>query len=335
MKILKGFLNFFGIVLAVVLSVLLLICLIATPVITSVTNIATPKTVQKILTNIDYEEMLEEVEANSEAKVESLGVSADTIQTFMESNATKETLELYLDDVKAMLSDEDVEKGFTPEAVKAIVDEHIDEICDISYDLVKAENPKITKEELKSEISENSEDVAQVYLEVLPDTKELINLEAMNSDTVNLLKSLTSGSIKLYVYVVILVLSLLIFGCRFVRFKGFMWLAVIYVLGAIFAFITRYTVNSLWQIAFSKILPISPDVMAPAVSVALSQFIVIGIVLLVLAAVFIFAFIYLRKKLKKQIPDFANAPVFNDFTEQAASFEAETEKVDAENNQTV
>lgn len=335
MKILKIFLNFFGVVLAVFLSILLLTFLILTPVISSATNVITPKTLQKILTSIDYKEIISENKPDVEINEENTGLPADTIESLMQSDTAKDIIELYTNDVSAMLSGENNAKSFTPEAIKDIINDNIDEISDITFELTKEENPQITKEEIKTEILKDVDKSAEELSKLLPDTEELINVDSMDEQTLNALKTLADGSMRLYIIGTVLILSLLIYGCRFMRFKGFMWLAVVYILGAVFAFVARIASNTLWRTVIADSLPFSPDIIAPAVSIALSQFIIIGIVLLVCAAAFITAFVFGRKNLKKQNTVLSEAPVFIENSKLIAEPETEISETPADNNQTL
>ncbi len=300
MKILKGFLNFAGIVLAVILSILLLVALIVTPIISSATDMINPKTLQKVFASIDYEQILASSDSGVEIDEDGSGLPNSTIQGLMKTEIIKEMLELYIQDATTVLSGENKEKEYTPTAIKGILTENIDEVTDIAFELLKEEDPQITKEELKTQMLSDIDQISEDLSKLLPDTEELIDVDSMDEETLNVLRTFATGGFKLYIFGAAIILSLLIYGCRFVRFKGFIWLAVVYILSALSVFGTRSALSTLWQELLGDSLPFSPEILAPAMGIVLSQYLISGIVLLVLAAVFITAFVFGRKYLRQK-----------------------------------
>ncbi len=298
MKTLKILGNVFGIVLAVILSVALLAMLIVSPVVSAASNLTRPETIQKIISNIDYAKLFASNSEGIEAAMSEYGVPVGAINEIMQTEAVGDVIELYVKEFDASLNG-DVQKYLTPDAIKEIAGNNIDALSDIAFKFVPEEEipnnipVEEVKEEIKSGIIKNVDDNAEKIVSLLPDTKELLG-ENTNTQVVETVKYVRNGAFTTALWVAVAILSLLIYGCRWPRFKGFMWLGVDFLIGTAATLLLGAFLNGFLLDMIIGLIPFSADIIAPTISAVADEIINIGIVLAVLTAVSISAFIVAR-----------------------------------------
>ncbi len=198
--------------------------------------------------------------------VEVQGISADIVQDIMGSDAVGEVLDLYMDDAFAALEGNGGEVSLTPEALQGIAGEHMDELVDIAKNFL-GEDMELTDAQVEEFVNMTIEENAETIIEMLPSVGEILPVvgetaqpsadgssagignssntsvaqenaavEAVttmpDSMLVDALVSLRNGTSMVAIVIVAAVLSLLILLCRIKRFRGFMWLGVVYLLSA-------------------------------------------------------------------------------------------------------
>ena len=316
MKALKIIGNIFGILFAIVLSILLLVTLIASPIVTAASDFVKPETIRETVTKIDIQKILVDNNIDLGAAMEDYGIPSEAVGEIMKTDAVGEVVELYAKELGAAISGEDV-SYITPDAIKQIADENLSDLVDIAYSFVSEENlPEDTtieevKTKVKTGLKEYVDTNAEEIVSFLPNPKEII-VETVNTEIIETIRYVQNGTFTTALWIAIAVLSLLIFGCRWPRFKGFMWLGVVFLLGAAFTFALSSVLNTALIDYIIAMIPGFEGVVAPAMATVSASIIKMGIILAVLTAVFIAAFVvgrvFLAKK-KKAAATVNNAPV--------------------------
>ncbi len=298
MKTLKIIGNVFGIVLAVILSVVLLVMLVVAPVLSAASNLTKPETIQKVISNIDYSKLLASNSSGIEAAMSEYGIPVNAIGEIMKTEAVGDVIELYVNEFDAALNGEP-QKYITTDAIKEIANRNIDVLSDIAYKFVpENEIPEgisveAAKEKIKVGIANNVDANAEKIVALLPDANKLI-ADNSNSQVTESIKYVRNGAFTTVLWGIVAVISLLIYGCRFPRFKGFMWLGVVFLIGTVLTLLLGAFLNGFLLNTVVGLIPFSADIIAPTVSAVADEIINIGIVLAILTAVSISAFIVAR-----------------------------------------
>lgn len=246
MKVLKAILNGFGIFFAVIFSIVLTLALIATPVVSVASSFLETETLHTVVKEIDYAEILVSNEEVADT-LEENGLDAETITSIVESEAVEKTMDLYMEDFFAALEGEVEEKNLTPEAIKAIAYEHMDEIVEIAKEYKDPANT-VTEAEIQDQISTVVEEYADEVVELFPEPEAL----GLTEDTVSpeqqvvvsTVKYLRNGAAMWGMVLVVVILSVLILVCRLKNFQGFLWLGIVFSLAAFFAFVVSLVMGS-------------------------------------------------------------------------------------------
>lgn len=283
MKALKSICNVFGILIAIVLSLVLLVFLIVSPVFSGVTSLVRSETLHGIVRQIDFSELI---------VADPSDPSAAILGELMQTELIDEVMELYIDDVLSYL-DGSTQSALTADTINSLVQTHMDELLPIMREYAGAD-PAIDDETLKQVIVSMFD--GEALIEMLPSPADLgITEEVIFALSLVRSNVLLTGSIILFA-----VLSLLIFCLRWPRFKGFMWLAVVYIIGALFNLTSGAGVSVAIPTLVSGYEPGLSGVLSPVLAVLTRSFLINGAVLGVLAIVFIVIFALGRKALKKK-----------------------------------
>lgn len=290
MKAVKIILNIFGIILASVLSIALFAMLIASPIVSAATNMITPNTIEQVVSDIDVEALLDNVMPEENES----GIPKEVISQVLESDVGKEFIELYSEEFSAAFKGEATE-GISADDLKQLFNENIDEIVDIMHPYV-SEEEQITKEELKTTLSQELDTFAEEIVAELPDASQIINTEE-NNEMMQALTFVLSGTILKICIAAVIILSGLIYALRFPRFKGFMWLGSVYFLATCVVLIIGFagtSVAGLSNLLLENIPAEIIGIVTPLISVIFAKITNGGLVLLALTALFITAFILCR-----------------------------------------
>lgn len=284
MKALKSICNVLGILIAIVLSLVLLVFLIVSPVFSGVTSLVQSETLHNIVRQIDFSELM--VADPSDPSAAMLG-------ELMQTDLMGEVMDLYIDDVLSSLDGTSAQPALTPSAVNALVLEHMDELLPIMREYA-GDDPAIDDEILKQVIVSMFD--GESLVTALPSPADLgITEEVIYALSLIRSKALLTGSIILAA-----VLSLLVFALRWPRFKGFMWLAVVYIISALFNLASGAGVSVALPTLAAGYDPRLSGVLLPILAVLTSAFFTSAAILGVLAIAFILIFVFGRKALKKK-----------------------------------
>ena len=243
MKIFKKICDVFGIILAWVLSIVLVVMLFVTPMTFSALSMLEADTITQVVTEVvnqfipkdsaaDYrvDRLTETTGTTANGNVlEDLlkdQVPAEVLESILSSNAAKEFLDTYAQDISNAITDSDAEPLLNAEKLKQIAGGNIDEIVDIVRQLDPTLTDKDTQK-LKDAILVEVENNAEEFLNALPKPDQIIEEVTQENPELEMLLQILAmrDTIKMVIVGFIAALCLLIFLLRFPGCKGFRWVA--------------------------------------------------------------------------------------------------------------
>lgn len=257
----KKLLNVLGILVAWLLSIALVVMLIVTPILFSALSLLNADTITKVVTDTlsyvadhaggepsaENAQVMTLSNTNQSASAEDAGkdmlesvfgdkISQEHIEAILSSNAVKELIEAYTDDLTNAITGGSQEASFNADKIKSIVNNNIDEIVEgLQENIPELADTDVA--ELKSNIQKAVEENAEEIVNALPKPEEikeqLIDDNPVLEAAIEIIAM--KNTIKLAVIGVIVLLSVLIFVCRIPRLRGFRWLAVNLFVGGSFA----------------------------------------------------------------------------------------------------
>ncbi len=318
MNTFKKIVNVFGIIFAVMMSIVLFVMLIVSPVVSAASSITKPQRIREILITVDFMEKIEFDEGKTlEETLEEEGVSDAAIDDLMESDTAIKILDLCQKDIEAALNGDFDAEHLTAEAIEEIVDDHIDDIAEIikEHD-TKDKSIKEIKKDVRDIVEKNSEQFADQMGKI---SKTIVG--DIHEEERVIIRNVTNGTYFLYLLGAIIILSLIVYGLRFPRFKGFVWLTVVYGISACFIGLllnpASFVGDKIIDIVLDALGNIDSDFIVPVLEVILSKTYVFAIIFGVFAVLFLLAFVFLRfilpiiKKNKKSEPtEMSNTPAY-------------------------
>ena len=293
MGILKKIANVFGVLAALVLSLVLAVVLIASPALSAATSFVQTETIYKVVKEIDYTELIEPGGAVSD----SAGIDAELVDSLMKTELVSELIDLYVDRLFAVLEGTAETVNITADELVEIGKAHADELVPI----VKAYLGETVPLELDDDTIlkltvQMLEEKADELVSEIPTLEEL----GLEDWMLTAIRELRNGDILRDVLGMAAVLSILVVLCRWIRFKGFMWLGVVYLGSAVMNLIAAIGIGKKTSILFPGVIPVSGGV-NEAISGVLSDELMKGAgILAVLAVLFIVIFAVGRKLMKKK-----------------------------------
>ena len=286
MKVLKFFGNLIGVLVAIVLSLVLLVTMVTAPVFSGATNLVQNETLHSVVKSIDFAELLGAAD---------MGEGNELVGQLMETEAAKAIINLYIDDTLALLDGSGAQPTLTVEAVKSLVQANMAELLPILRNAMGV-TEGVTDQMLEQYILLMFDEMGAELINSLPTPQELgLGEEVLLAISLFRSKLLLTG-----VTIAIIVLSLLILLFRFPRFKGFMWLTVVYLLSAISAVGMGASISSLLPNLIATVEPMLVGVVTPIALLLSKSFFTAAAVMAIAAVVFILIFVFGRKASKKR-----------------------------------
>ena len=337
MKIVKALFNILGIILAWVLSVALIIMLVVSPIVFSALSLLNPQVITEAVTSIfkqsapvscapvfdgttmhastsgsnsggllagmDLNGIIEDVFEEMFEGVEGVEIDTEIVQKVINSDAAKDLIESYTEDIANAFAGSGEEMKFNADKLVEIVENNIDEIVDIIQEVTRDET--LDKEKIKTEITTAVADNAESIMQALPKPEALKEQLVGNSPELESIFKILAmkDTIELGVIAVIVVLALLIFVCRIPGFRGFRWLAtILYITGGINALIGGGMMFS--GAALMNALPAEVAIISGIVETFITAFatniLVRAGIMLVVAIAFTVAYVIIKKAIKKR-----------------------------------
>lgn len=283
-------------ILALILCFVLFGTLIGGSVGSSVTAFVKEDVVATVFTSMDFNEMFE---PGSEAYVEleNQGVDPVALTALLNDDAMDELYELWVHDLFSVLDETAIDSSFTKENIEKIVDKNLDAYVPYVSSILQV--PEGTEMSL---IKDYAREFMMSIAESLPNAEALglrgPNMTEEDLNTLTAIRMMLSGIWVVPFIVVAVILSGLIALCRYEKFEGFIWLAVVY-------FITGGMVfglgNSLNSLPVSSTLDELEMVLMPAMEVFGSKLMVAALAMIGVAVVCLIVFIVGRRLANKKV----------------------------------
>ena len=289
MKAFKIVMNVLGIIGASILSIFLVIALTITPVVWAATSFLQGDGIYKILSSVDYSEII-----TSEIDINSATTEGEIVNKLMESEMMEEVVELCTDNIFATV-DGDEDAYVTPDDIEDIARDHEDELKEIIKEYVGDSIPlteEILDEMTDSLIEEYSVEIAKT----LPTADDL----GLSPEVLNIMMNFRNGTYFWTAFAITATLSLLVMLCQVMRFKGFMWIGVDYLVAAVFTLISSFGIKALDLQVIMDLDATSKPIFTTLSGIISSDMLKGAGIETLLGVVFIVVFIVGRKLLKKR-----------------------------------
>lgn len=284
--------NFFRIVFTVLISLLTVLLSISIPFFLSVAAVIKPKSVVKIVQQVDYESILESNESLKKT-AEKFKLSPQTVDTILKSDATAKIIEAYTTEATNILLELPTENGFTAQTVKDIVKNNIDEITDIA---AKSPHIKVSEEKLENYIITSVDRNADKIINAFPELT-VVEKVVKTTKAAKLIKNIINPRLAILAIVLVLLMSFLIYLLQNNRFHSLIWLGVDYALAAAgIAFLMFFSKHSLVNAIALQFSEMYSEIMAEAIYLCNDRMGIGFIALSFMTLVCIFIYYYLRNK---------------------------------------
>ena len=284
MKTFKIIMNVIGIICV---SIFLVLALTVTPIINAASSFFQGENIYKIISSVDYSAI---ISSEMEETVE-----AELVNDLMQSEMMEEVVDLCVENIFEAIEENDINRTVSPDDIEDIFEDHKDEIRELVDEYIGDTIP-LTEEVLDEMTDALIQQYSIEMAESLPTVYDL----GLDDDTLNIIMNLKNGTYLKIVISIVAVLSLIVMLCQVMRFKGFMWIGVDYLLSAILAFIFSAVIKT---IDFSAVIGLdvtTSPVFSTIVEIISLDMIKSAIVITVLGVVFIAVFVVGRKVLKKK-----------------------------------
>ncbi len=256
---------------AAILSVLLVVLLIVTPIVAVFSSLVEQETIKEIITSIDFTQFfLSDTQKNvAQESVGALctnlsaetftadteiidgdiprnstadqiqktlgesGIPVEAVNAIMKTQAVSEIIDALADEVSVYLTGgTQADNPLNSDTIKTIINDNIDEIVDVSYEFIQ-DKDEISKESLKNSIQKEIDVRSDKINEDISDLKEAA-IKNVSKEVKYVIKLAKSDLLTIINWSAIVILSLLIFVLRLSGGRGFIWLTIIFFLGAAF-----------------------------------------------------------------------------------------------------
>ena len=294
MKAFKTIMNVFGIIGASILSVMLVAVLVVTPLVSAVSSFFKTDSIQDILSDIDFTEMIiSEMELDEDGEMK-----AEFVEDIMNSDMMEEVLELTVDNLLDIMDGTSSKSSLTGADIEAVARKHTDEITSIfkkNY-VGEIEIPDDFDEYIDEMVDSLIGELAESFAEEMPTAEEL----GIDRETVNTISKLRSGTYVKLIIIIAVILTVLVMLCQVMRFKGFMWISVDYYIAALGTLILGFLIKTFDLARMFSDEVIGVSVVSSIVGMISGKLIKGAIILLVLGILFTVIFVVGRKAIKKK-----------------------------------
>lgn len=238
MKACKTIFNILGILFAIIFSVITLLLLPVIPLVSTCTTLLQPDTIQEFLQDMHLSEQLESTLKNS-APSDLQSLDMKFIDDLMASELMEDIIQLYLDNLFDVLESDHME-NINQQQIQTLLDTHTPSLVSMIRPYLPTELP-ITDDDISKYAKEMLEPALTTMISSLPTLEDM----GIDQTRLTMICMLYNGTFLKYSIIIIAILSLLVFLCRFPRFKGFMWLGVIYLFFTVILLILASDANRL------------------------------------------------------------------------------------------
>ena len=237
MKAFKIIMNVLGIIAASFLSIFLVFALLATSLVSAASSFFQGESIYKVLASVDYSEIItaemdmSEIDDMQEAEIE-------MIDELMKSEMMKEIIELCVDNVFAVMDGTSEDNGVTADDIKEIAEDHEDELKDIIKTYIGDSIP-LTEETLDEMTDSLVDEYSAEIAKMMPTAEDL----GLDEEVLNVIMNLRNNTYFWIAFAITAGLTLLVMLCQVMRFKGFMWIGVDYLVAALTTVILSFVMK--------------------------------------------------------------------------------------------
>ena len=235
MKVFKIIMNILGIIGAGFLSILLIMALTVTPAVSAASSFLQGENIYKMISSLDYSQII-----SSEMELDSESLEGEIANELMKSEMMEDLTNLCVDNIFETIDSNGKSDAITPDDIEDIAKDHEDELKEIIKDHIGDEIP-LTEEVLDEMADSLIEEYSVELVETLPTAEDL----GLSPDVLNIIMNLRNGTYFWIAFSITAVLTLLVMLCQVMRFKGFMWIGVDYLLAAVFTLISSLGIKVL------------------------------------------------------------------------------------------
>ena len=293
MKSDKKIINILGIITAAVLSIILVILLVALPMVSAATSFFKAKNIHKVIADIDYSQIITSEMGVGEGEIPALG--NDLMNELMKTEMMKEIVEIYVDNIFEVMEGESEDTGFTADEIMAIANRHIDELAEILKAYIGTSIP-LTDKTLKEMTRLVAKEYSATIAEMIPTAEDL----GLDSEVLNIIMKLRNGTYFGIVLGVAIGLTLAVMLCQVMKFKGFMWIGIDYLLAAVLSLTASFIVKGLDLTTLLGDGSIGVKFLSSMTGFALTEMQKGAGILALLGIIFVGVFVFGRKFLKKK-----------------------------------
>ena len=214
------------------------------------------------------------------------------INQVMDTDMAQEIIEMCADNIFSVM--EGNENTVTEEDIKEVFMNHKDEFQDILKSYADDSIP-LTEEILEEMTKEAMDEYAIVVANMMPTPEDI----GIDSETLNFISNLRNGTYFWIVFAMAATLTVLVMLCQVMRFKGFMWIGVDYVLAALFSLVLSFWVKVIDLGRLIGEFGAEADLIATISDIISAEMLKVSGIMGVLGIVFIVVFIVGRKLMKK------------------------------------
>lgn len=290
----KKVINILEIIAAGILSFLLVITLVATPAVTTASSFFKTKNLQKVLTSIDYSQLI-----TSKMGLEKLdGISSlgnGLVERLMETEMMEEIIEIYVDNAFAYMDGKSEKESLTATEIQNVAEKHIDELVDILNDYL-GDRLNLSENIVEEMARLVAKEYSNLAADIIPSVKEL----GLTSKVTGLITNLRNGTYSFVVLGAAAILTILIMLCRIKGLKGFMWIGIDYFAAAAGSLIFFFIVRGLDASALVGDSAIGISIVSAMKDIVVQGILIGAGILALLGAIFIAVFLVEKKLFKKK-----------------------------------
>ena len=286
MKTFKIIMNVFGIIGASILSIFLVLALAATSFVYAASSFFQGENIFKIIASVDYSAII-----SSEMDE----IDGEIVNELMQSEMMEEIVDLCVENIFDAIEENDINRTVSSDDVEDIMEEHEDDIKKMVEEYVGDTIPlteEILDEMTDALIQEYSIEIA----ESLPTVYDL----GLDKDTLNIIMNLKNGTYFKTALAIAVVLTILVMLCQVMRFKGFMWIGVNYLVASVLTLISSAVIKTINLGELLDVDALAYPVLNTITGIIASDIVKGVIIMAVSGVVFIVVFIVGRKLLKNK-----------------------------------
>ncbi len=210
-------------ILATLLSIAFVLVTFATAVFGSVTSIAQPSNLANVVQTTDIAPMLGEVSEEGTFDLGGVEVPVELVNEVMASEPVQEILSTYTESVSAVLTGKALPEGLTADKLRALADEHLDELVDMVGQHIDLGAPK---EEIVTEVKQMINENAEEMVASMPTPEQIVEQMDIPTETLSTMQLVFGPTVITVLIALCVVLALLILVCRLRRFGWMLWIGI-------------------------------------------------------------------------------------------------------------